>query len=123
MRYMLFFMLSLWLLTACQKEDQDDDDYIELEGVWYLKNVTCECPPANFQGIHSWDFDTDDFELTVTNTPDEDMQILATGVYPYFISATKIIIDSVTYDYFFQNDKLILTHMPELDGPYMEFER
>ena len=81
------------------------------------------CPPANFQGTHAWIFDTDNFNVQVTNSPDELLQILDSGTYPYSISATKITIDSVAYDYHFESGKLILAHKPEVDGPYMEFER
>lgn len=122
MRNIFLLLLFISILSSCEKNENDDNDH-ELDGIWYLKSVTCLCPPSNFQGDHIWNFDTDNFNVTVINNPDEDLQILNSGTYAYSISATKIVIDSVAYDYFFQNKKLILAHMPELDGPYMEFER
>jgi len=122
MQKLIVLFLALGLFSSCKKNENHQDKN-ELDGVWYLKNVTCMCPPANFQGTHAWGFDTDNYNVQVTNSPDELLQILDAGTYPYSISATKITIDSVAYDYHFENNKLILSHKPEADGPYMEFER
>ena len=85
-------------------------------------DVTCECAPVDFEmGEHLWTFDRWKKEVTVENVVDDPLQILETGTYEIEVSHSTITILTVTYDYYFEDDKLFLADHPEADGPLMEF--
>jgi hypothetical protein len=123
MKNSILLLLVVALLSSCSN---DDDDVIspELSGTWNLVDVTCECGPVDFEvGEHVWNFNTQTSELTVSNNPNEDLQILDSGNYSFVIGNNIITILSVEYDFYFEQNKLFLGDQPESDGPLMEFVR
>ena len=111
------------ILSSCSNDD-DCSISNELSGVWNLISVSCECEPGDFEtGEHVWNFDVTNNEINVINNPDEDLQILDTGSYAFTLTNNTITILSVVYDYYFENENLILANNPEADGPLMEFIR
>ena len=114
----LFFMLVL-IGTACKKTNIN-----KLEGKWTLIEVSCECYDPDFDSTaHVWDFNTDDNEVVVTNAVVNNLQILSAGAYSIELTDDKIKIESVNYDYYFENGFLIIEDQPELDGPLLKFKR
>lgn len=118
-RYLLIFVAVLFF--SCNNDD-DTSEEPRLAGTWNLIDVTCECAPVDFEiGEHVWTFNMDDNSVRVVNNPSEDLQILDNGNYDFVLTSNTITILSVTYDYFFEGEKLFLTDQPEVDGPALEF--
>ena len=118
----LISIVAVTVLYACSEDNETSSH--RLSGKWNLINVTCECAPIDFEmGDHVWTFNIFSKKVTVENTIDEPLQILETGTYDLEVNSAKITILSVTYDYFFDGDKLFLADRPEVDGPLMEFVR
>ncbi|MDC8003423.1 hypothetical protein POV27_05135 [Aureisphaera galaxeae] len=115
-------ILVLMVFFSCKEDDTSETN--SLQGRWNLINVTCECPPVDFQiGEHVWTFNVVDNNVRVVNNPDEDLQILETGNYDFSLTDNTITILSVPYDYFFEGETLFITDQPEVDGPALEFVR
>lgn len=110
----------LIFLTSC-----NDQENIELlEGQWQLVNVSCECVPSDLnKGQHTWTFDVENNSLTVFNEVEKPLQILDSDTYTIGITASTIRINSVTYDYYFEDGNLFLGDEPDLDGPLLRFVR
>lgn len=129
MRILFTLILSITFFSSCSNDDDNIGcgvipEPLALKGIWNLINVSCECEPVDFQiGEHVWNFNNDDGEIIVVNNPNEDLQILETGTYDFIATGSKITIQSVTYDFYFENEKLFLADHPEIDGPLLEFVR
>lgn len=95
----------------------------ELNGQWNLIAVSCLCEPVNLtKGEILWNFDIVTSKLTVVNNVTESLQtILKTGTYDITVTNDKVTIQTVEYDYYFENGKLYLADDPASDGPLIEF--
>lgn len=118
----LLFFLGLFI--SCNTDDNSIPPTIaQVDGVWKLIDVSCECIPPNFQTTHTWDFNISENKVTVTNETDEDLQILDNGTYPFVITTSTITIESIEYEYFFQDGKMYIGIEYVADGPLLVFER
>ncbi|GAB5399691.1 MAG: hypothetical protein Aureis2KO_12760 [Aureisphaera sp.] len=123
MKKILLPLVLLAALYSCSDDDEGKDTHL-LDGTWNLISVVCECAPANFEiGTHVWAINTSNNRINVVNTIDEDLQILENGNYGFSLNDSTIMIQSVTYDYYFEDGKLFLADHPEVDGPLIEFVR
>jgi hypothetical protein len=119
---LFLLVICIGLFFSCKS----DDKIIVLNpisGAWNLVDVSCECAPPNFQANHLWSFDLIQNKVTVTNEQDENLQILNDGTYDFVLETNTILIESVEYDYYFEDGNLFLADEPESDGPLMKFER
>ncbi len=112
----------LYMVMSCSDEEQSN--FQQLKGEWNLVNVTCECSPADLEkGQHIWNFNVENSTVSVKNEVEKPLQILDTDTYQFDLTSTTIMLKSVTYDYYFEEEKLFLADHPEADGPLMEFVR
>ena len=119
MKKLIFLFIVSGILFACNKSDEINEVPNELNGQWNLISVSCLCEPINLEtGEHLWNFDIANNELNVVNNVTETLHtILETGTYEITVANNKIAIQTVEYDYYFENGKLYLADNPELDGP------
>ncbi len=123
MKKFILLLATVGLITACSNDD-DTPAQNTLSGTWHLIDVTCECKPVDFKvGEHVWNFNLKNNQVTVVNTPSENLQILDNGNYTFSIQGETITIQSVVYDYYFKAGYLFLSDNPEVDGPLMKFTR
>ena len=113
MRTFLILILSITVFSSCSNDDDNTScgllvEPLELNGIWNLVEVSCECEPSDFEiGEHVWNFNFDDRKINVVNNPEEEGQILETGIYDFTVNNSEITIN-VTYDFYFNNEKLYL---------------
>lgn len=119
-----FYLLSLILLISCSKEEKSGTHNSDnIQGSWNLVSVSCECEPVFLNpGEQVWTFDLESNNLIVQNEVTEDLHtILESGQYPIVVTENAILLNEISYDYYFQNNSLFLADHPELDGPLIEF--
>lgn len=85
--------------------------------------VSCECEPVDLEiGEHIWTFGLSENKLYVINNVTEQLHtILETGIYDISVTDNKVTIQTVEYDYYFENEKLYLADHTESDSPLIEF--
>ncbi|MEQ8707079.1 MAG: hypothetical protein RIC19_24315 [Phaeodactylibacter sp.] len=121
-----FLLLALiTIFASCNKDDDGKPSTTELGGEWNLVSVTCLCEPVSLEvGEHIWDFDLSENQLNVINNVAEQLHtILPTGSYPIIVTDSTVELQGIAYDYYFENERLFLADMPEVDGPLIEFVR
>ena len=109
-------------MISCNNDDENGITN-ELNGEWNLVYVSCECEPVDLEiGEHIWTFDLSENKLYVINNVTEQLHtILETGTYNLSVTDNTVTIQTITYDYYFENEKLYLADHPESDGPLIEF--
>ena len=125
MKKLIFLFIVSGILFSCNKNDDNNEVTNELNGQWNLISVSCLCEPVDLEtGEHIWNFDIDNNELNVVNNVTESLHtILETGTYNISVTNNKVTIQTVEYDYYFENGKLYLADNPESDGPLITFVR
>jgi len=139
MKNHIFVLLAaLGLLTACDKADEATVQPLALEGTWHLKEVVCMCEPVDLErGQHEWVFDASAGTVNVRSTVDEESlaYVPKSGTYPFTVdTATETVTVentvfneagsiTITFDYSFEDEDLILSDNPEVDGPWIRFVR
>ena len=126
MKKLIFLFIVSGILFSCNESDENNENNEvtnELDGQWNLVSVSCLCEPIDLQtGEHLWNFDINNSELNVVNNVTESLHtILETGNYDITVTNNKVTIQSVEYDYYFENGKLYLADSPESDGPLITF--
>ena len=103
------------------------DQNANLNGKWHLISVSCECMPVNLEkGDCIWNFNTMIQKLTVQKHDSTDIIIeLEPGTYEINVNyeLSKITINDIEYDFWFEDCKLYIANHPEVDGPLIEFIR
>ncbi len=126
-RYSMKRQFFLFLLVVITISCSNDDDTLDsrLAGQWNLIYVSCECQPVDLEiGQHLWNFDIATSTLTVQNNVLEDLHTIPdTGVYNITLTNNTITLLSVTYDYYFNEEGLIVQDHPEADGPQIQLVR
>jgi hypothetical protein len=125
MKKLIFLFIVSGILFSCNKNDDNNEVTNELNGQWNLISVSCLCEPVDLEtGEHIWNFDIGNSELNVVNNVTESLHtILETGTYNISVTNNKVTIQTVEYDYYFENGKLYLADNPESDGPLITFVR
>ncbi len=125
MKKLIFLFIVSGILFSCNESDDNNGVTNELNGQWNLVSVSCLCEPIDLEtGEHLWNFDIDNSELNVLNNVTESLHtILDTGTYDITVTNNKIVIQTVEYDYYFENGELYLADNPELDGPLITFRK
>jgi hypothetical protein len=125
MKKLIFLFIVSGILFSCNKNDDNNEVTNELNGQWNLISVSCLCEPVDLEtGEHIWNFDIDNNELNVVNNVTESLHtILETGTYNISVTTNKVTIQTIEYDYYFENGELYLADNPESDGPLITFVR
>jgi len=127
MKNFLAISLLAILVVSCVKDDvvePTDNNTNQLEGSWSLKSVICECPVTVLNaGDDVWTFENSGTNINVFNQVNELYPALrVTGNYAITSTEDSLFIGVVGYEYHYEDDNLIISSMPESDGPYMIFE-
>jgi hypothetical protein len=125
MKRIIFLFILSGILFSCNESDGNNEINNELNGDWNLVSVSCLCEPIDLEtGEHIWNFDINNSELNVVNNVTESLHtILETGTYDITVANDKVTIQTVEYDYYFENGKLYLADNPESDGPLITLIR
>jgi len=123
MKKLIFLFIVSGILFSCNESDDNNEATNELNGKWNLVSVSCLCEPIDLiTGEHLWNFDINNGELNVVNNLTEALHtLLETGTYDITVTNNKVTIQTVEYDYYFENGKLYLADNPESDGPLITF--
>ena len=123
MKKLIYLFIVSGILFSCNKNDDNNEVTNELNGQWNLIYVSCLCEPVDLEtGEHIWNFDIDNNELNVVNNVTESLHtILETGTYNISVTTNKVTIQTIEYDYYFENGELYLADNPESDGPLIAF--
>ena len=123
MKKLIFLFIVSGILFSCNESDDNNEATNELNGKWNLVSVSCLCEPIDLEtGEHLWNFDINNGELNVVNNLTEALHtLLETGTYDITVTNNKVTIQTVEYDYYFENGKLYLADNPESDGPLITF--
>ena len=125
MKKLIYLFVFNGILSSCIKNDQYNQATNEFNGEWNLVSVSCLCEPIDLEsGEHIWCFDINNSVLNVMNNVTESLHtLLETGTYDIIVTNNKVKIQTVEYDYYFENGTLYLADNPESDGPLIEFVR
>jgi hypothetical protein len=122
----LFFIPFLFVcFFACDSDDSQSND---LSGSWNLMSFQC-ClfEPESFnQGDIIWSFNSNNtLDVTINTELIENSQlpIQENSSVSYSLTSNTVTLESIEYDYFFEDGLLYLTDDPEVDGPIIIFER
>ncbi|MFK7953501.1 MAG: hypothetical protein AB8B73_11690 [Ekhidna sp.] len=123
MKRLLYITLFASFISGCTDETISPSN---LDGEWVLTSYVCFCLPESREiniGDHIWSFDAENRNLIVENTSDKESNgvLLSSGTYPISVSDSSITISESSYDFSFEDDYLILSDQPELDGPILTF--
>ena len=123
MKKLIFLFIVSGILFSCNESDDNNEATNELNGKWNLVSVSCLCEPIDLEtGEHLWNFDINNGELNVVDNLTEALHtLLETGTYDITVTNNKVTIQTVEYDYYFENGKLYLADNPESDGPLITF--
>ncbi|SMC76566.1 hypothetical protein SAMN06296427_107153 [Moheibacter sediminis] len=120
---MFFLLLTSAMMISCS---EDDSPHINaaLNKTWemfsYGANIY-DIPQIN-PGDIQWDINVHNHKLIITNNIEEQASyILPSGNYDIDITNNTVAISGITYNYTIENDTLIVSNKPELDGPIMKF--
>ena len=135
--YIFALFAALLFFTACDKEDVGVQP-LALEDTWKLREVSCLCEPVQLQSEeHVWDFDPEAALINIQSTVDGDTlaYVPDSGNYSFVqnevektVTVEGLVFNggaptTITFDYSFEDEDLILSDDPEVDGPLMRFVR
>ncbi len=119
---LLLITISLFAFSC------EDDALLptDLNGEWVLISFSCFCPPEAREievGNHIWTIDVDTKKVIVENKDEEDTPsaLFASGEYTISISDSTLSMDGSSFDFYFEDNLLVLSDHPELDGPIFTF--
>jgi len=119
----LLFLCAL--VISCNSDDDTANPNQDLNGIWNLTFVSCECTPVDLEiGQHTWDIDLDTNTVVVQNNVTEEMHTIPdSGTYTISVTDTSFTIFEINFVYYFSEGNLILEDHPEIDGPRITFKR
>lgn len=125
MKNIIIFLFVSTLLFSCNSDDDQVDPNPNLNGIWNLTFVSCECAPIDLEiGEHTWDIDLANNTVVVQNNVTEEMHTIPdSGTYSISVNDTTFTILDTEYVYYFSEGDLILEDHPEVDGPRITFKR
>jgi len=126
MKKSLYILLLLFILSC--NNDEDNNTINPLNGKWFINNTSCFCgDTGNYTEEYIlWDIDTTNNTINIINYFSNELIYLpSTGLYNFTETNNTITIQSGNNNLFlnfeFDNDELILSNQPELDGPLINF--
>ena len=125
MRRFLLILVLLLSLSNCESDDAQSND---LAGSWNLMSFQCCLFESEVfdQGDIIWTFNTDntlDVIVNITLIENSQVPIQENSTVSYSLTSNTVLLQSVEYDYFFEEGQLYLTDDPEVDGSIIIFER
>ena len=126
MKQLLLLLMLVGIFNSCTKDEVSTNAAID--GEWNLMIYS-----AGIGGYETynkddvtWTFNSNntvDVLINITILPNTYMPIQTSTTVAYAINGSQVIVGNMTYDFYYENGKLILSDHPELDGPLIEFER
>lgn len=134
MKKFLFIPLLFLALLSCDSDDSqpndhaDDSQPIDLSGSWNLLSFQCCLLESEEfdRGDVIWTFNADntvDVRINTILIENSQLPIQEDSSLPYSSTSSTITLESIEYDYFFEEGQLFLTDEPEVDGSIIIFER
>jgi len=113
------------MISCNSDDDKASNPDQELNGIWNLTMVTCECPFIELEiGQHTWDIDLDNNTVVVQNNVQEDTHTIPdSGTYAISVTDTTFTFLETDFVYYFSDGDLFLEDEPEVDGPRITFKR
>lgn len=126
MKTILKICLIIIIFISCKNDDNNNQNL--LNGKWFIDRIDCFCEYNNNDFTEEyilWKINTENSTLKVINYFSDESIFLATGQYNFTLTEDSIHINDsdqiLKYEYTFENEKLILSNHPELDGPAITF--
>ena len=117
--------IFVWILFGC---DSGDLPANSIAGTWNLRTFQCclfQTEQFN-QGDIIWKFNSNEIlEVNINIVLEDESQIpiQENGSFSYDFNQTSVVIDNTEYDFTLENDQLILSDDPEVDGPIIIFDK
>jgi len=120
----LFLLLLLTcLFHSCSKDEVSTSSAIH--GEWNLTYYSAGL--AGYENYNkedvTWTFNSNntvDVLINITLPPNTYIPIQTNSTVAYAINGSQVIVGNMTYDFYYENGKLILSDHPEVDGPKIE---
>lgn len=115
-RLLLLVSISLLVLSC----DDDDPQTNLLDGEWSMISYSCGLLGGGqfAEGENVWRINTSAKTLTIVKTSKNILGcVMESGTYDITVTADRFIIGTAGYDYRIDGGSLLLSDMPEVDGP------
>jgi hypothetical protein len=123
----ILFILSLFFITSCDKNDETSQETNDLVGSWYLMSFNPgfgQTENYNTEDI-IWTINSDNsIDVTLNVTTSTQLPLNENGNYSYnIISSDSVNVENVTYEYELENQILKLLDNPASDGIILTFQK
>jgi len=123
----IFFILSLFFITSCDKNDETSQETSDLIASWYLMSFNPgfgQTENYNTEDI-IWKINSDNLiSVTLNVTTSTQLPLNENGNYSYnIISDNSVSIEGVTYEYELEGQTLRLLDNPSSDGIILTFQK
>ena len=125
MKNLLFILFCFILYSSC---DKTEENTASLSGKWNL--VYAQYGIAGYDNFAKndivWTFqnmNTVDVSINITLDAHAHLPIEQNGIFNTPSTDNKITLEGREYDYYFEDNKLIISNNPQVDGPLYRFER
>jgi hypothetical protein len=124
----IFFILSIFFITTCDKNDETSQETADLVGSWYLMSFN----PGFGQtedyntGDIIWTINSDNsINVTLNVTTSTQLPLNANGNYSYnIISNDSVSVENVEYEYLIEEEQTLkLLDNPSSDGIILTFQK
>ncbi len=115
-RYVLLLCMSV-LLVACK---DDDSQTMLIDGRWSMISYSCGLLGGGQfeEGENVWTIDSSAKTLIIDKTSKSKLGcVMESGTFDITVTEDKFVIGTTGYDYRIDGDSLLLSDMPEVDGP------
>ena len=126
MKNLLGAFILILALSSCSNDKNKPAANDDLSGKWTMVTYVAFMPelPVLKPGDVTWQFDLKKNKLLINNQVESAYSYLyPSGSYVISVTADKVTIGETAYKYYFENNQLIVSDRPELDGPIMTFKR
>ena len=121
----MFILSCVILYSSCDKTEENS---ASLSGKWNL--VYAQYGIAGYDNFAKndivWTFqnmNTVDVSINITLDAHAHLPIEQNGIFNTPSTDNKITLEGTEYDYYFEDNKLIISNNPQADGPLYRFER
>ena len=124
----IFFILSLFFITSCDKNDETSQETADLVGSWYLMSFNPGFGQTeNYNtGDIIWIINSDNsINVTLNITTSTQLPLNANGIYSYnIISNDSVSVENVDYEYLIEEEQTLkLLDNPSSDGIILTFQK